>query len=114
MEHIIHIDNSEFFRKLMKTYLSEKGIPSESFSSVEDAMKAVNANEASCIITGMELADMTGKDFMKQLTLSGKKIPVIIVTSREEEAAKSLSAFNVKAIISKSGNWQKELDNVFD
>ena len=113
MKHIIHTDNSEFFRKLMKTYLSEKGLESEGFSHGADALAAIKAGKANLIITGLELADMGGEDFIKMLTVSNYTLPIIIVTSKEDEFHQTrLKALNVKAVISKSGDWQKELDKV--
>ena len=110
MKHIIHIDNSEFFRKQVKTFLSEKGLESESFARGEDAMKAVNAGEVNCAITGLSLADMSGEELIKRLAVSPKTVVKIVVTSSTDEAQyKRLEALGVKAIIQKSGDWKAEL-----
>jgi len=109
-KHIIHVDNSEFFRKQLKTYLSENGHYSESFASGEEAMEAVNAGKANCVITGLSLADMSGEELLKRLAVSSKTVVKIVLTSNYDEAQyKRLGVLGVKAIIQKSGDWKSEL-----
>jgi CheY-like chemotaxis protein len=110
MSYIVHADNSEFFRKLMKHFLAEIGLESEGFERGEEAINAVNSGKASCIITGLALADMSGEEFIKRLVGASRQVPIIAVTSNEEEnQAKRLSALGVKATILKSGDWKNEL-----
>jgi two-component system cell cycle response regulator len=113
MKHIIHVDNSDFFRKLMKTFLSEQGLISESFERGNDVIAAVKAGKVNCVITGLELADMSGEEFIKRLTVSGRAVPVIVVTSTKDAAkARRLGSLGVKAVIDKAGNWQEELRKI--
>jgi len=113
MKHVIHVDNSEFFRKLMKSYLSEKGLESESFEKGEDAINAVSEGKATFIITGLSLADMSGQEFLKRLMTLPQKVPIIVVTSSDEAVKhKRLEALGVKKIILKSDDWKKELSEI--
>ena len=113
MKHVIHVDNSEFFRKLMKSFLSEKGLESESFDKGEDAVKAVAEGRASFIITGLELADMSGEEFLKRLMTLPGKTPIIAVTSSDEEAKhKRIEALGVKTIIMKTDDWKAKLSTI--
>jgi len=110
MKHVVHSDNSEFFRKMMKSFLSEKGLESESFEKGEDAINAVKDGKVSFLITGMELADMTSEELIKRLTVLPVKPPVIVVTSTNDTTKnKRLKALGVKSIIRKSDNWKEEL-----
>ena len=110
MSRIVHVDNSEFFRKLMKTFLSELGHEAESFAGGKDAAAAVKAGKIDCAITSMQLADMSGEEFIKRLADSPQAVPVMVVTSSNDEAQhKRLGALGVKAIIQKSGDWKGEL-----
>ena len=118
MKHVIHVDNSEFFRKLMRSFLSEKGLECESFEKGEDAVNAVAEGKASFVITGLELADMSSEEFLKRLMTLPQKTPIIVVTSSDEavndQAAKHkrLEALGVKAIIMKSDDWKTALENL--
>ncbi|MDR2052740.1 MAG: response regulator [Treponema sp.] len=113
MSKVIHVDNSEFFRKLMKTFLSELGLESESFERGEDAVNVVNGGEVSFVITGLALADMSGEELIKRIIASSRPVPVITVTSNDETAqAKRLGALGVKANILKSGNWKDQLRDI--
>ncbi|MCL2214766.1 MAG: response regulator [Treponema sp.] len=113
MKHVIHVDNSEFFRKLMKTFLSEKGFESESLEKGEDAVKAVADDKAMFVITGLSLADMSGEEFLKRLMTLPQKVPIIVVTSSDEDVKhKRLEALGVKKIIMKSDDWKKELSDI--
>jgi len=113
MKHVIHVDNSEFFRKLMKSFLSEKGMECESFEKGEDAVNAVSGGRASFVITGLSLADMGGEEFLKRLMTLPQKTPVIVVTSSDEiKKLKRLEALGVKGIILKSGDWKTELGKI--
>ena len=110
MKHVIHVDNSEFFRKLMRSFLSEKGLECESLDKGEDAVNAVADGRAAFVIAGTSLADMSGEEFLKRLMTLPQKVPVIVVTSNNNDVKhRKLEALGVKAIILKSGEWKQEL-----
>jgi two-component system cell cycle response regulator len=110
MKHIIHVDNSEFFRKLLKTFLSEQGLESSSYAGGIEAMEAVEAGEANCVITSLTLADMSGEELVKRLTVSSQHVVMIVVTSSQDEAqCKRLASLKVKAVIQKSDDWKAQL-----
>jgi len=113
MKHVIHADNSEFFRKLMKTFMAEKGLELESFDKGEEAVQAVSEGKASFVISGLSLADMSGEEFLKRLMILPQKTPVIVVTSSDETVKhKRLEALGVKSIILKSDDWKSELTKI--
>jgi DNA-binding response OmpR family regulator len=113
MSRVIHADNSEFFRKLMRSFLTEIGLESENFERGEDVVNAVNMGDVSFVITGLALADMDGEELIKRIIASSHPVPVITVTSNDEDArTKRLAALGVKASIKKSGNWKDDLRNI--
>jgi len=113
MKHVIHVDNSEFFRKLMKSFLSEKGQEYEGFEKGEDAINAVSSGQASFVITGLELPDMSGEELLKRLITLPQKTPIIIVTSNDvTDKLKHYKSLGVKAIIMKSDDWKAELGKI--
>ena len=113
MKHVIHVDNSEFFRKLMKSFLSEKGLECESFEKGEDAVDAIADGRASFVISGLALADMSGEEFLKRLMILPKKAPIIVVTSSDDAAKhKRIEALGVKTIILKTDDWKAKLSTI--
>ncbi|MDR0497808.1 MAG: response regulator [Treponema sp.] len=113
MNHIIHADNSEFFRKLMKSFLVELGLEIKSFAQGEEVINAVKQGGTSYVITGLELADMKGEELIKRLMVLPEHVPIIIVTSNEKELrSKRLNALGIKAMLSKSENWKDELKSI--
>ena len=99
---VIHVDNSKFFRKVIKVFLAELGIDSENYEQGEDALNAVGTRKVSCVITGLELADMNGEELIKQLLFSGHSMTIIAVTSSEDgERIQRLENLGVKAVIQK-------------
>jgi FixJ family two-component response regulator len=112
--NVIHVDNSKFFQKVMKIFLAELGIQSESYERGEDVLDAVEAHKISCIITGLELADMSGEDLIRKLLFASYGMTIIAVTSSDDDVrAQRLAELGVKATIQKGGNWKEKLREYF-
>jgi FixJ family two-component response regulator len=112
--HVIHIDNSRFFRKVMETFLASLGITYEGFDHGEDALDAIGVRNVGCVITGLVLADMSGEELIRQLLFSGHSMTIIAVTgSEDEDCIKRLEQLGVKATIQKGGNWKEKLREYF-
>jgi len=112
--YVIHVDNSIFFRKVMKAFLLELGVDSDSYNRGEDVLNIVGTRKVSCVITGLELADMSGEEFIRQLLFLGHSMTIIAVTGSENDRrVKKLSDLGVKATIQKGGNWKEKLREYF-
>ena len=115
MKHVIHVDNSEFFRKLVKSFMAEKGLECESFEKGEDAVQAVADGRASFVITGLELPDMGGEELLKRFITLPQKTPVIVITSSDVAVKLNrIKALGVKAIIMKTDDWKTELGKILN
>jgi len=111
---VVHADNSAFFRKVMKIFLSGLGLECKSLERGEDVLDAVEAYKVSCVITGLELMDMSGEELIKKLMFATNAMTIIAVTSSDnEERAHHLSELGVKAIIQKGGDWKEKLREFF-
>jgi DNA-binding response OmpR family regulator len=116
MRYIVHVDNSKFFRKLMKVFLSEIGLVSEGYDLGEEALNAVMSGDVSCVITGLELPDMSGETLISRLiAVAPSAMTIIVVTSsaHDEERVKALESMGVKATIQKAGDWKEKLREHF-
>jgi FixJ family two-component response regulator len=112
--YAIHADNGAFFREVLKVFLGELGVDSENYDSGEDVLDAIGTRKVSCVITGLELADMSGEELIRQILFSGHSMTIIAVTgSANDERAKSLADLGVKATIQKGGNWKEKLREYF-
>jgi CheY-like chemotaxis protein len=112
--NVIHVDNSVFFRKVMRVFLTGLGVDTESFDCGEDVLDAVGTHKVSCVITGLELPDMSGERLIRELIFSGHSMTIIAVTSSaNDERAQNLAALGVEATIQKGGNWKEKLREYF-
>ena len=112
--YVIHADNSGFFRKVIKIFLDELGIDSDGFDHGEDVLNEVGNRKVSCVITGLELADMTGEELIRQLQYSGHLMTIIAVTSSVNDIRKkTLEELGVRATIQKGGDWKDKLREYF-
>ena len=65
------------------------------------------------MITGLELFDMSGEEFIKRLFFAPSPVSVIAVTSSSnEERNKYLESLGVMAIVQKSGSWKEDLRSI--
>jgi len=111
---VIHVDNSAFFRKVMRVFMAELGVDCESYDRGEDVLEVVGKSKVGCVITGLELADMSGESLINQLLYSGHSMTIIAVTSSaSDERAQGLAALGVKDTIQKGGNWKEKLREYF-
>jgi FixJ family two-component response regulator len=112
--YVIHADNSAFFRKVMKFFLSELGLESKGLDRGEDVLDAVESRKVSCVITGLELQDMSGEELIKKLLFATNAMTIIAVTSSDDDIRiQRLAELGVKATIQKGGNWKEKLREHF-
>ncbi|MCL2070472.1 MAG: response regulator [Treponema sp.] len=107
MKKVIHVDNSEFFRKQVVSFLSSEKIEVESFDSAQDAGMVIAGGGADMVIMGLTFADIEGEEFLSK-AVEAFAGPVIVLSSSVGEA-KKLTALGAKAVIDKSGSWKEEL-----
>ena len=110
MKSIVHIDNSGFFRKLMKTFLEKEGFEVESFDSPHEADMAIGSGSADMVIMSLTFADIGGLEFLERIKESYGGPVVVVSSSVNKEKAEELIAKGALAAINKSGgSWQEGL-----
>ena len=109
MKTIVHIDNSEFFRKLVKNFLSQEGFEAESFANAEDAGMVISGGQAAMVIFGLAFAGMEAEDFIRRTRENYAGPLVGISSSLDPKREAALRSLGVKAAINKSGPWQEAL-----
>ena len=109
MKRIIHVDNSEFFRKIMATFLSAEGFEVESFDNAQEANFSIGAGSGDMVITGLTFSDIEGQEFLSK-AVSSFSGPVIVVSASVDDNNKDkLLSLGARAAINKTGNDWKDL-----
>ena len=109
MKKIIHVDNSVFFRKLVRTFLKGEGFEVSSFESAQDANMAISSEIIHMVIMGLAFADIEGKEFLKKIVDSFTGPIIVISSSVDQKMHEELVAQGITAAINKSGPWQQSL-----
>jgi FixJ family two-component response regulator len=95
----------------MKVFLTDLGFFCETFDRGEDVLDAVETRKVTCVITGLELIDMSGENLIKKLLFTGQPMTIIAVTSSGDDAVRTqhLAELGVKATIQKGSDWKEKL-----
>jgi len=94
----------------MKVFLTDLGFFCETYDRGEDVLDAIETRKVTCVITGLELIDMSGETLIKKLLFTGHPMTIIAVTSSGDEARmQRLAELGVKATIQKGGDWKEKL-----
>jgi len=97
----------------MKVFLAELGIESDSYARGEDVLDLVAAGNVSCVITGLELLDMSGEELVKRLFFAPEPVSIIVVTANSNEVRnRYLETMGVMAIVQKTGTWKEDLRKI--
>ena len=108
MKRILHVDNSGFFRKMMKSFLLNEGFEVESYDNARDASMGISGGLIDMVIMGLAFTDIDGEEFLKSVSESFSG-PIIVVTgSVDAEKENRLAALGCRAAIGKTG-WQSSL-----
>ena len=108
---ILHLERSEFFRKIVKEIVLQSGMQYVGVPSGKEGLTMLDLQKIDVIITGIELADGSGKSFLQQLQDTPfRTIPTIVVTSDESlEVRQALYSMGIVDYIRKSDLTQEHL-----
>jgi DNA-binding response OmpR family regulator len=109
MKKIIHVDNSEFFRKLLRTFLEKEGFEVESFDSAQEAGFSIGAGSGDMVIMGLAFFFFLGAEFINKI-LESFSGPVIVISSSVDKTLEAkFIDMGIRAAFNKSGPWQEGL-----
>jgi len=84
MLHILHIDRSELFRKIMHEIILRCGHSVHSVATKKDALLYMADHQVDLIITALEFDDGDAESLILDMSQSSQKdIPVVVVTSSD-------------------------------
>jgi FixJ family two-component response regulator len=79
------VDDDQFVRESVKRLLSSVGFTVEAFVSAADFLGSARLKETACLISDMQMAEMSGLELHARLLESGHVIPTILITAYPDE-----------------------------
>ncbi|MBN2652706.1 MAG: response regulator [Spirochaetales bacterium] len=89
MYKVLHIDNSNFIRKIFQKLITENGASYTGVSTYEAAWDELRNNDYSMIVTATEISDGKAVGFIEEINKSEfESVPIIVLTSADSLAIK--------------------------
>jgi len=79
------VDDDAEMLEAVAALLSAFGYGTETFDSAEDFLIAAATSQASCLVTDIQLGDISGVELVHQLAVDGYKYPTIFITAFDDE-----------------------------
>lgn len=86
---ILVVDDEEDIVRLIQSFLSSGGFEVETALSPLQAIARVKAGAADCVLTDMQLPELSGIELLKRVKEHSGLIPVILMSGRATEMSKS-------------------------
>jgi FixJ family two-component response regulator len=83
------VDDDPEMRESTAALLSAFGYGTETFVSAEAFLIAAATSQASCLVTDIQLGDISGVELVHQLKADGYKFPTIFITALDDEWIRS-------------------------
>jgi FixJ family two-component response regulator len=84
LSKIVVVEDDASIRRAIKRILRCGDFAVVLFASAEAALEANAAASADCLVVDINLPGMSGFELYRRLTLSGKEVPVVFITARDE------------------------------
>lgn len=85
MATVLLVDDDRALRKLLRAYLQEEAIAVVEAGSGEEALALVARTAPDLVLLDVRLPGIDGFEVLRRLEADGRAVPVILVTSLEEE-----------------------------
>jgi DNA-binding response OmpR family regulator len=82
---VLLVEDDRALRKLLRAYLEEESISVVEAGSGEDALAAIDRAPPTLVLLDVRLPGIDGFEVLRRLEAGGKSVPVILVTSLEDE-----------------------------
>jgi FixJ family two-component response regulator len=82
------IDDDESFRVATDSLLRARGYVVHTFSSAPEFLRSPQLDETSCLITDLQMPDVSGLELQTLLRNQGRTVPMIFVTAFPDESAR--------------------------
>ena len=83
------VDDDQSIRESLPELLNELGFAARTFSSAEEFLVSDAASRSSCVLLDVGMPVMTGPELFRELRRREVRIPVVFITARRDEVARS-------------------------
>jgi FixJ family two-component response regulator len=80
------VDDDESVRESLPDMLKTFGFAAQAFSSAEEFLASEWLDQTSCLVLDIVMPGMSGPDLQRELSLRGKKIPIIFITAQADDS----------------------------
>lgn len=82
------VDDEECVRAAVANLLQSLGLTVATFGSAKEFLASPACTTAACVITDVQMPEMSGLELQRHLAASGNRIPVILMTAFPKEQAR--------------------------
>lgn len=80
------LDDEYSVRRALGRLLSASGFDVGAFGSGKQFLDSLSTRTPDCVILDLQMPGLTGREVQRQLSLTGQRIPVIIITAYDQPA----------------------------
>ncbi|HEY7764798.1 MAG TPA: response regulator transcription factor [Aestuariivirgaceae bacterium] len=96
LEHILIVDDEPAIRRFLRTSLTTQGFQVVEAQDGKSALEELRRQHIDLLVLDLGLPDMDGFEIINQLRHSGSTVPILVLSSRTDEAGK-VKAFDLGA-----------------
>ena len=85
---LLVVDDEPPIRRLLRTSLGAEGFEVIEADSAEKALTAIETRKPEIVILDLGLPDQDGLDVIRRIRRSGSKLPIVVLSSRDDERGK--------------------------
>jgi FixJ family two-component response regulator len=82
------VDDDPSVLNALARLLRTRGIGTRTFTSARDFLASLSDGLPECLIVDLQMPEMNGLELQRRLTLSGVRIPTIVITAHNEADAR--------------------------
>ena len=86
------VDDDGSVCEAIQGLMEASGFAAKAFSSAEEFLQSERLNETACLITDVQLPGMSGFQLQNHLSVSGSRIPIIVITAFPGDDRRALAA----------------------
>lgn len=88
MANVLIVDDSSTMRKIISRSLRQAGLSVDDIFEAGDGIEGLNAlagNKVDLILSDINMPNMDGLEFIKQVRANGNKVPIVMITTEGGE-----------------------------